>query len=139
MIKNCCDNQEIIETFDGSHVCFNCGIVQLYLYEKEISYTKKVIYKKNDYILKKIKKLELNLSNNETTKLNDQIIEMFNKITDILLNKKLINKYSLNYNFIIYKILEKLNHNISNIKITKSEKLMKKYITIWNDHIEQNL
>lgn len=95
--KICCEEPEI-QDIDGQMTCINCGIISRSVYEKEINYNKPIIYKKNDYMRKKL----LEISNNKTDD-NDKIIEYFKQIYEILQRYSLVKKYSLNYNFIIYK------------------------------------
>ena len=138
--KSCCEEPNIVVSSEGHYnVCSNCGIVQHYLYDYEINYCKPVIYKKADYMMKKIKKIcEKTSSLSNKDELKENVLNLFNKISDLLSDKGLINKYSLNYNFIISKIFEKLNIDKQHVKMTKNKSLIEKYDRIWKE-IEKDL
>lgn len=136
--KDCCPDKSLIETSEGFEVCSNCGRIQRIQYEKEICYKQPVVYKKNNYMKKKLKKILINANSNESGDNIDKVIELFEKIGEIANKNNLLNKYSLNYNFTIYKIFERLNLDKSLIKLTTNPILIEKYNNIW-DSISKEL
>ena len=135
-IKNkisCCDYQLLIESIDGYIVCNNCGKVQKIKYEKEINFNHPIVYRKNNYMIKKLKKVLINFNVNSSEIIINDIISLFEKINQIAINNKLVNKYSLNYNFTIFKIFELLNLDTSLIKVTNNPILIEKYNKIWEE------
>lgn len=131
--KLCCDKQNLINC-DNHYACENCGKVVKTIYEKELNFNRPMIYSKNKYMAKKlIKEIDkLNISFSEYDNIINKIIDLFDKIGKITNELNLTKKYSLNYNFTIYKIFELLKLDNSFIILTNNEKLIKKYNDIWN-------
>ena len=132
--KLCCDNISLINC-DNHYACENCGKVIKTIYEKELNFNKPMIYSKHKYMAKKlIKEIDkLNISFSEYDDLINKVIDLFERIGKITNELNLTKKYSLNYNFTIYKIFGLLKLDNSFIILTNNEKLIKKYNDIWNE------
>ena len=135
----CCEEMNIIESWDY-HVCSSCGVINNYPYEYIRINEKKTAfgYDKVKYLEIKLKKLFWKnkiLNFNEKDNMINKIIYIYIQLNNIIKEKKIKNKYSLNYNFIIYKIMEYLNYDLSYNKISENEKMIDKYNKIWNEII----
>lgn len=137
MNYKCCDEMEIIETRDY-YVCNSCGRIKQRKYDYIIIKNNNhniIGYDKNKYLEYKIKCIldkNKNIDGLEKEKMANNINELYMKIYTIIQSNKLYNKYSLNYDFLLYKIMDYLNYDTQYNKITKNKKLYNKYNNIWN-------
>lgn len=137
--KKCCDKQNIIKT-DGYYVCCECGIIKSYEYEYIILKDKHnfIGYDKNKYLRSKLDKIFFNSDINSVEKDNmiENITYLYNKINNIINENNYKKKYSINYNFLIYKIMEYLKYDTKYIKITNNLNIKKRYDSVWNNIIK---
>ena len=134
----CCDNQDIIND-NGIHVCQTCGVVQGYDYVKEYvdfyenkhRFMRKSVYHReyhiNNCIMNVKKKYNIEISYNQTCKIDRVFTEIGNVINEV--NGK--RKRMISINFIMRRIFKMMGIPYKKIPISKSKKTLAFYNQYW--------
>ena len=132
--NTCCNNQDIL--YDNGNICKNCGLFYGYNHSTEYidfhlakyKINRKSIYHRKYHIYNKINDI-YNVSSND----REKFIQIFNEIDKILPQINQNRKRMININFIFKKIFNMMKIDVD-IKISKSNKTLKKYDLYWKKY-----